>query len=61
MVVVTTTVHPSGLTPMECAKAWYLHHEEDKSYSELQGLCVTVAGHTPGKKALRLALARVGA
>ena len=59
MVRLVVNLHPRGLTPLESAKAWFLRTEEDKTWSELQDLCVTVDGSRPTVLALRGAVDRV--
>ena len=59
MVVISISMHPKGLPPMQAAKAWYLRREEEKSWSEIQQVVVDLSGQRPGIFAIRNAVERV--
>ena len=63
MPVVSVTVHPSGLHPLEAVKAHHKWQEEGTSLDEIisEGALVNVQGDAPGRKALYNAIRRVAA
>ena len=63
MPVVTLTVHPKGLHPLQAAKAWVKHHEEAMSLSAIlhEGEVFNMEGNIPTRKTLWAAIQKVDA
>lgn len=59
MVLVSVSVHPSGLHPTEAARAHHLRHEEGLSWSSVSLEVVNVHGERPSVHAVRNAVAAV--
>ena len=59
MVLVTLSMHPRGLAPVEAAKAWYLKTQAKKSWSEIRSMTQNAQGKTPSVNACRNAVVRM--
>ncbi len=61
MPVVSMTVHPDGLHPIEAVKAWHKHTQEGMSVDQViaEGDIVNLRGDVPGRKAMYAAIRRV--
>ena len=61
MPVVSMTVHPDGLHPIEAVKAWHKHTQEGMSVDQViaEGDVLNLRGDVPGRKAMYAAIRRV--
>ena len=61
MPVVSVTVHPRGLHPLEAARAYHLHEEEGLSLDSVRDEVRNMEGNRPSKKAVWTAVRQVKA
>ena len=61
MPVVSVTVHPRGLHPLEAARAYHLHEEEGLSLDSVRDEVFNMEGNRPSKKAVWTAVRQVKA
>lgn len=59
MVVISVTLHPSGLSPAEAAKAWYLRVKQRWKWCDILDEVVNVKGEPTSEFCVRLAVKRL--